>query len=312
MKKIVLLGCLLFLGLTQAQNVLTAVKVDAAALDAAAAFWADALTLEQATKSVFEGEPDGPAVTLQAAYDSEYITIRAQWADPTETILRRAWMWDGSAFTPSEEDQDRIMITWPIGNNAEFSSKGCTAACHNKDDDPEKWWMGSESEEVTYDSWHWKSAQTNPVGYTDDTWWGAKGADENSGRKNDELESGGTVNNRTEDESGPTFMSSEGTSAILIIKGKEIAIDTSVLKTGDLIPAYVLERAVGSRGDIETVGTWQDGLWTVVMRRALDTGHDDDAVFIAGKPIPFGLSVVDNGGDAEHEVAEDVLVLEWQ
>lgn len=308
MKRIVFLSCLLVLGLSQAQNVLTAIEVDDAALDVAAAFWADAPKLEQATKTVLEGEPDGPVVTLQAAYDSEYITIRLEWADSSETLLRRAWLWNGSAFTRSQENQDQIMLTFPMTNNATFASKGCAAACHT--DDPEHWWMGSEDGNVTYDNWHWTSALTNPVGYADDNWWGESDGD--TGRKDDESDGGGFVSNATDDQSGPAFMSSEGTTATFIIKGQEVPIDTSTLKSGDAIPAYVLERATGSRGDIEASGTYQDGKWTVVMRRALDTGNDDDVAFIPGKRIPFGMSVTDNGGGAKHKVNGDLLVLEWQ
>lgn len=307
MKYIVLLGCLLVLGFTQAQNVLTAIEVDDTALDAGAAFWADAPKLEQATKAVLEGEPDGPVVTLQAAYDSEHITIRAEWADSSETLLRRAWLWNGSAFTRSQENQDRLALAFPMSNNATFASKSCAAACHTED--PEKWWMGSEDGNVTYDNWHWKSAQTNPLGYADDAWWGEP--EGNTGRKDDELDGGGFVDNVNEAENGPAFMNSEGVTPILI-KGQEIPVDTAALKSGDVIPAYVLERATGSRGDIEASGVWQDGKWIVVMRRLLDTGNDDDAVFIPGKRLPFGMSVGDNSGGAQHKVSSDLLVLEWQ
>ena len=310
MKKIVLLMFLL-IAFGQAQNTLTAVKVDAAALDAGAAFWADAPKLEQATKSVFPDTPGGPVVTLQAAYDDEFIVFRAEWEDATETLLKEAWTWDGNAWAQSEEDEDRLMITWPIGNNAAFASKGCGAACHVSEDGTSAW-MGSDSEDVTYDNWHWKSARTNAVGYADDQWWGVKGDDEETGRKNDAKDSGGYTDNVTEDGSGPAFMSSEGTSAIFIFKGKEIPIDTASLKAGDRIPAFVIEPAVGSRGDVEAIGTYQDGKWILVIRRALNTGNDDDVEFIPNKPLPFGMSVLDNGGDANHKVTADKLVLDWK
>jgi hypothetical protein len=309
MKNIMLIVCLLVLGFIQAQNTLTAIEVDDAALDVGAAYWADAPILEQGTKAVLEGESDGPVVMLQAAYDSEYITIRAEWADASETLLRRAWLWDGSGFSRSKDNQDRIMLVFPISNNATFASKGCTAACHT--DDPEHWWMGSDDSNTTYDNWHWKSAQTNPLGYADDAWWGEL-SDTGTGRMDDALGGGGFVDNVNAEQNGPAFMSSEGVAATLIIKGQEIPIDTAVLNSGDAIPAYVLERATGSRGDIEASGTWQDGKWIVVMRRLLETGNDDDAAFIPGKRLPFGMSVVDNGGGAQHKVNSEVLVLEWQ
>jgi hypothetical protein len=310
MKKVLVLLGILFFALSVAQNTLNVIKVDDAALDASAAFWADAPKLEQATKSVFPDTPGGPVVTMQAAHDGEFIVFRAAWEDPTETVLKEAWIWDGNGWTQSEEDEDRLMIVWPIGNNAEFASKGCGAACHFSEDRTSAW-MASDSEDVTYDNWHWKSARTNAVGYADDQWWGLKGDDEDTGRKNDTRDSGGYANNAVEDGSGPAFMSSESTEVNFIFKGKEIPIDTAALKVGDRIPAFVIEPAVGSRGDVQALGSWQDGKWVLVMRRALNTGNDDDVEFIVGKPLPFGMSVIDNGGDANHKVTEDKLVLDW-
>jgi len=59
-----------------------------------------------------------------------------------------------------------------------------------------------------------------------------------------------------------------------------VELDTAALEIGAVIPGYVLSKPVGSRGDIETLGTWSDGKWVVVIRRPLNTGHDDDVVYI--------------------------------
>lgn len=45
---------------------------------------------------------------------------------------------------------------------------------------------------------------------------------------------------------------------------------------GDAIPTYVLRTPAGSREGIAGSGRWEDGLWTVQMSRALDTGYVDD------------------------------------
>lgn len=89
-------------------------------------------------------------------------------------------------------------------------------------------------------------------------------------------------------------------------------VDTSLLAPGDIIPGYILAKPVGSRSDIEANAVWADGKWVVVMRRALDTGHEDDVVLTPPKPVPFGMSVIDNGGGIAHTVAPEVLTLEWK
>jgi hypothetical protein len=294
-------------------NTLTAVKVDATSLDATADYWGSAPALEVATKAAKEGNPDGAVVTLQAAYDDQYLVIRAEWADPTASLGKNAWTWDGSTFTKSG-DEDRIMITWPIGTNAEFASKGCAAACHSPGDNEDEWWMGSDDANVRYDSWHWKSTRTNPVGYTDDQWWNVlqDPADPGSSRRNDAKDSGGYADNVNDDGSGPKFMSSKGATEQFIFAGDEVEVDTAALAAGDVIPGYIVAKAVGSRGDVEANGVWADGKWIVVQRRALDTGHDDDVTFTVPRPVPFGLAIVDNGGGLPHTVSPDVLTLEWE
>lgn len=74
----------------------------------------------------------------------------------------------------------------------------------------------------------------------------------------------------------------------------------------------MLDRHVGSCGDVDAIGTYQDGKWIVVMCRLLDTGHEDDVLLIPCKMMPLGVSIGDNGSDAEHTVIEDVVVLEWK
>jgi hypothetical protein len=128
----------------------TAVKVDAASLDGAASYWADAPVLTVHTVAAIEGEPDGPDVSIQAVYDDANIAMRFEWADETENIKKHVWTWDGNAFAQSGEE-DRLQLMWSIENNPEFASKGCAVACHNMDADPATWWMGSESEALHYD-----------------------------------------------------------------------------------------------------------------------------------------------------------------
>ncbi len=206
------------------------------------------------------------------------------------------------------------MFLWPMGNNAEFASQGCATACHNTSENSDEWWMGSDSEDVRYDAWQWKAARTNPAGYVDDKWWGTQEdpTDVESSRHGDSKDSGGYADNRNEDKTAPIFLSSKGNDVQFIFSGEEVELDTTSLQTGAVIPGYVLTKPVGSRGDIETQGTWTDGKWVVVIRRPLNTEHDDDVVYTPSKPMPFGLAVVDSGGGINHTISSDVLTLNWE
>jgi hypothetical protein len=296
------------------EGTLTAARVAIGSMDPAAEFWERSPVLEVPTVKAEDPESgDGPAIMLQAAYDDTYLYVRAEWQDATESVLKKGWTWDGAGFEQSG-NEDRIMFLFPITNNAEFSSKGCAEACHNTADSVDDWWMGSESEDVTYDAWHWKAARTGPVGYADDKWWGSQTDPEDyeSARHGDEREGSHYSDNRTEDKSAPMYMNGADLSSPFIFLGDEVALDTSMLSAGDVVPGYVINRPDGSRGDIDAVGFWENGSWVVVLRRLLDTGNADDVVFIPPKAVPFGVSIVDDGGGLPHTVGPDVIVLEWE
>ncbi len=310
---LVLLSFLLVFWSYSQSDKLTAIEVDEATLDSEASFWEEASELIVVTEASREDDPDGPSVQLKAAYDDENIVIRAEWSDDNESTLKNAWTYDGNTFSKGG-DEDRIMFAFPIENNADFASKGCTAACHNSADDEAEWWMGSEDEGLRYDAWQWKAARTNPVGQVDDKWWGTQEDtdDVESSRHGDSKESGGYSNNRNEEQTGPSFMHGSDLTASYILNGEEIPIETAALEAGMVIPGYLVSPAIGSRGDVAAKGVWADGKWIVVIKRPLDTGNDDDVVFNPPKPVPFGVSVVDDGGGLEHTVSPEVLILDWQ
>jgi ubiquinol-cytochrome c reductase cytochrome b subunit len=303
--------------LSDEPNTLTAIQAGAVTLDSNAEFWANAPRLEVATqgaKAALSGsdQKTGPVVTVQAAYDANTLVIRIEWPDPTESILRSAWNWDGSRFV-KRGNEDQVVFLWPLGNNPEFSTKGCAAACHQATAD-EDWWMGSESDSIRYDVWQWLAARTNPVGQADDEWWGPLTDPNNpdSSRHGDAAESGGYQDNLATDKRGPAFMHQADLSTPFILAGQEAPVDTSRLSPNTIVPGYILAPFTGSRGDVSGQGTWVEGKWVVVLQRVLDTGYDDDAVFIPGKRLPFGLAVMDNKNGINHTVAPEVLILEWQ
>jgi hypothetical protein len=304
---------------SSASNEVKVVKVDSVALDPADASWANAPAVTVPTKSTEEGKPDGPDVTIQAAYDADNIAIRLEWADPTETIWANPWHWDGTAWKrggdPMTGHEDRMALLFPIENNPEFSSKGCAGACHNSDADVEKWWMGTASAGERLDLWQWKAAQTNPVGHADD--YSITDAledpeDIESATYPDAFNSGGNMPNSNKDKNAPIYMNGKDVNSTFIITGEQVALDISKLVKDARIPANVLNFYDGSRADIRANGVWKDGKWSVVLVRALDTGNDDDTTFTPPKSYPFGVAVFDHLDLHEHTTTPDVLTLTWQ
>jgi hypothetical protein len=67
-------------------------------------------------------------------------------------------------------------------------------------------------------------------------------------------------------------------------------------KEGDMLPDYTVGKAdvKGSAADNGGIGTWKDGLWTVVMIRPLGLTNDDDKTLKAGGVYNIGFAVHDD------------------
>jgi hypothetical protein len=68
--------------------------------------------------------------------------------------------------------------------------------------------------------------------------------------------------------------------------------------------------ASGSAADVHAKGSWEDGTYTVLLQRKLDTGHpDDDIALKAGGVYTFGFSIHDDAaGKRAHLVSFPVTV----
>ncbi len=73
---------------------------------------------------------------------------------------------------------------------------------------------------------------------------------------------------------------------------------------GDILPGRILSAkdASGSRADVKVLeGTWEDGTYTVVLARKLDTGNPkDDKIMKVGGVYSLGIAVHDNNVGGRH------------
>ncbi len=85
----------------------------------------------------------------------------------------------------------------------------------------------------------------------------------------------------------------------IVAEENAVAFDPNAgWKEGDMIPEYYVSRAMakGSAADnSDAKGTWENGMWTVVWVRKLDTGNPlDDKILKEGKAYTFGFAVHDD------------------
>jgi len=62
-------------------------------------------------------------------------------------------------------------------------------------------------------------------------------------------------------------------------------------KEGDMLPRYFLQQAAGSAADNKAVGTWKNGMWTVLIIRPLGLTNADHKALRPGGVYNVGFAV---------------------
>jgi len=266
-----------------------------------------------------ESANDDETVWTTAAYTDETLYFLFRWKDPTLSVIKQSWYFDGSAWHHLEGNEDRIALLFEITRITNFATRGCAVTCHSPVDLPrERWKLATRTEREKGDLWHWKAARSAPHGHADDAWLTVAGNPTGSyretGRRKDKG-SGGDIKNQTGDKSGPLYMQDpkrppSAPGFLLLEEAVEIK-DYSIFKAGDVIPFRLPRYPSGSRSDVKSVSRHGGGEWLVMLYRKLDTGHDDDTIFNPLKKYNFAIAIFDNSG-ADHSKATQPLTLEFE
>ncbi|MHC1727018.1 MAG: ethylbenzene dehydrogenase-related protein [Syntrophobacteraceae bacterium] len=258
-------------------------------------------------------------VITRAAYTAESIYFLFKWVDPTESVAKESWRFDGRNWTHVKGDEDRIALLFEITRINGFATRGCTVVCHSPPDVPGKEWRyATKTAAEKGDLWHWKAARSNPYHHADDSWLTVAGNPSGSyrttGRRAD-AGGGGDAANETEDKAKPFYMQDPSRKPsvpgfLLFEEAIRIPAD-AVFKTGDMITYRMLRKPNGSRSDVKAIGKYADGGWTVMLSRKLETGHEDDVAFNPRKEYSFAMAVFDDSGD-DHSKATHPMILRFE
>jgi len=306
-------------------------------------------------------------LNVQAAYDNEYLYLRAQWKSQLDregrmhNMIRfdgKEWKFYGSHRASSKVRdgkepplyEDRLAIMVDDGSVPMFAEQGCWLTCHTgmrdmpdmptsdevkkhellgvllKQSDIRKylpesrtdgmvgWDKTKSADEIAklksdgrfVDLMQWRVARSNPGGTADDGYvleYRLFDAGKNVFSWN--------VDRKT---MTPNFMFDPDKTGYIALReedfdnpGKATAIVQNVntkpydanagFKEGDILPGrLVMTEASGSAGDNDYAkGTWKDGMYTVLFRRKLDTGHpEDDKILKVGGTYTVGFAVHDD------------------
>lgn len=255
------------------------------------------------------------SVTTKAVYTDDSIYFLFKWKDPTLSVTKGAWKYDGSKWSHQKSNEDRIALLFEINRINNYATKGCAIVCHVPQgaSSAKDGKFGTSTAAEMGDLWHWKAARSDPAGFADDTWL-TKISEKKGGRKSDKGK-GGDQKNMTDDKSKPKFMLAPGKTfakhGILLASHAVEITNYSDFKVGDVLTYRMPKTPSGSRGDIKAVSRYADGGWTVMLYRKLDTGNEDDTAFNPRKKYNFTMALFDDSGD-EDSYDSEVITLSFK
>lgn len=252
---------------------------------------------------------DGPDVYMKSVHTETDIYFLLQWADKTKDDISKVWEYDGTRWK-NGPDQDKLAILWDKDDSvAYFDIKGCKAVCHTENEDPDLWYMATNSRKEKTDLWFWMAGMGNVYGFVSDRFLDdtVDPTLPKAARKQDRGEVGYLKNGyKTAVErivpTRPTKKLVEGltveTTPYPTIDQMEDITSFKLFKAGDKEPfIYFYGPPTDSQADVFGRANWKDGKWTLEMGRKLNTGHRDDMPFIPDSSAPkyymFGLMVSD-------------------
>ena len=177
--------------------------------------------------------------------------------------------------------------------------------------DPADWKTGKSVEEIAkikadggfLDLIQWRAHRTNPVGGVDDGYvldW--RHFDQGKNHFTSNLDGQTKLPKFMYDAAkfGAKALAAEdfGKKEQFLVKGvNAVPFDPNAgWKEGDILPQYLLGAAdaTGSAADNKGMGSWKDGMWTVVMIRPLGLANADDKALKAGGVYNVGFAVHDD------------------
>ena len=280
--------------------------------------WSKANAVQLLVEGREESAGGGGTVTARSIYSDDSLYFLFKWKDPTRSVIKQSWEFDGKKWNHLKGNEDRIALLFEITRINKFATRGCAVTCHSPADIPrEKWKFATKTAVEKGDLWHWKAARSAPYNYADDAWLtlagNPTGSYRETGRRKDNG-AGGDVKNQTADGSRPMYKQNPNkkTSAPgFLLKEEAVRItDYSIFKAGDIIPYRLPIRPSGSRFDVKATSRYEDGGWIVMLYRKLNTSHEDDVIFNPMKSYSFALAVFDNSG-SDHSKATEPMTLRF-
>jgi hypothetical protein len=216
------------------------------------------------------------SVELAMRIVGDRIYFATRWADNSESLVYRPWVWRGNRYRRGKTHDDKIALRFEISGEYNRS-------------------MIVDTDYVV-DVWVWSSARSNLIGMAEDQIHTISTKPiENAPEY--EAENGKIIYiDRIND---------SGTHGITSRKPANRKVKTETRLTS----IEVVGPAQGSIADVSAKGVWKDGFWTTEFSRKLDTGNSDDRAFTSGDRIHFQLAVFNESQEEHKSISEPALLI---
>ena len=273
----------------------TAKKVSSDPADLGSPEWGSA---KEATL-INDGAAGGPfeKKTLEVKVKAVYtkggnISVLVSWPDPDKSVTKEAWKLGNGKWAKQKGDEDKLAFNWEIKRIKNFATKGCAVVCHSEAKSQDDWKYHSETATERGDMWVWRAYSSDPLGHAED------GYVDDDSRKSDSG-SGKARKNESSDKSKPKFMQDPAKKPSVpgfLVDGETVEIkDFAKFKNGDVVPSWILSKFSGSMADVKTKSKYENGRWTVMLQRKLETDDkENDVTFDTRRDFTFGLAVFNN------------------
>ena len=231
------------------------------------------------------GKYNGIASALvRAAYDRQYVYMQVKWTEvaidsfaPSMNVYKGMWSYDSTGrsakWSRRSGGEDMLCLGWQLTTVTGWSTDGIKAIFDGSV------FRTPASGEIA-DLWVWQSTETYYSGFLGDKV--VRYADAGDASQFDAGTLPAFVLENPATSSKPTYMRSgspaDGTSYPL--NSYEFTkFDTKMKwKNHATIPGYISFIPSGSTADVRSTATYDNGTWTVELRRLRQTGNGDDTI----------------------------------
>ncbi len=261
-------------------------------------------SVHKATASCHHGSGAPPVqVELRAFYTAEDLYLRLVWNDPTEQRGPQ-WRRTGGRWRSDPPSSDGLGILW--GEKGEKFN--CATACHLRD-----WRMAGDRGLADYrmrapktskggadktggsaaplDFWIWRAGRAQAAGSVEDAalTTGGKVGDGPHG-----AESFGRYNSKrvkNADNASAAFTAPAGQRPFG--EWDEPLFTSFSGSDSSTLPGILIADKTPDRNEVEGVGVYRDGRWTLTMKRKLTPLTGEDVTFRPGGQYLLGLALID-------------------